>query len=124
MKAGALHFSLAAAVLLACSSSANAACVANYRFHVSSEGPWQAHGAIGQGKSCTGSYTAGGNLVFKRLWLFSPPARGKIKLHEGGRYTYTAPTGFTGADPFTLRVCGVEGGHEGCANIVYNMTVS
>ncbi|MBR0824851.1 hypothetical protein JQ596_04825 [Bradyrhizobium manausense] len=118
------HFVLAAGILLASQSAASAACVANYRFHVTSEGPWNAYGAIGQGKSCTGSYKAGGTTVFKRLWLVSAPARGKIQLHEGGTYTYTAPKGYTGPDSFTLRVCGKERNTEGCANIVYSMTVS
>ncbi len=62
-------------------------------------------------------------MVFKRLLLAQAPAHGKVRLREGGTYFYTAPTGYAGPDSFTLRVCGKEGTIEGCANLIYNMTV-
>jgi hypothetical protein len=55
--------------------------------------------------------------------LTEPPARGTLRLREGGTYSYTAPTGFTGNDPFMLRICGMEGLITGCSKIVYNMSV-
>ncbi|MFO1112135.1 MAG: Ig-like domain-containing protein [Bradyrhizobium sp.] len=118
------RFFLAAGLLILTASQANAACIRFMNFRLTSEGPWQGHGSIQQGKSCSGSYTAGGTMVFKRLYLVQAPAHGKVQLREGGTYFYTAPTGFTGSDPFTLRVCGREGAVEGCANLVYNMTVN
>ena len=118
------RFFLVAAVTLIMASPADAACIRFMNFNLTSAGPWQGHGSIQQGKTCSGSYTAGGTWTFKRLYLVQAPARGKVQLREGGTYSYTAPTGFTGSDPFTLRVCGKEGNIDGCANLVYNMTVN
>ena len=116
---------LLAGVLAILASSADAACIARRNFHLTSEGPWGGgHGTIQQGKTCSGNFTAGGNMIFKRLYLVQAPARGKVQLREGGTYFYTAPTGYTGKDTFTLRVCGKEGSIEGCANLIYEMTVN
>lgn len=114
---------LAAVIVLALPSSARAACVRFFNFHVTSEGPWHGHGTIKQGQTCSGNYTAGGNMVFKRLFLAQAPAHGTVRLREGGTYFYTASAGYSGPDSFTLRVCGKEGTVEGCANLIYNMTV-
>lgn len=118
------RFFLAAAPILLLASPADAACTSFFKFNLTSEGPWQAHGVIRQGATCSGNYYAGATWTFKRLYLVKAPARGKVQLREGGYYSYTAPTGFTGSDPFTLRVCGREGTIDGCANLVYNMTVN
>ena len=112
-----------AAVAMLVASDAEARCVSSYRFNLSSEGPWPTYGTIDAGTTCSGSYNSGGTTVFKRLYLAQPPRHGRVRLQEGGRYAYTAPSGYTGPDPFTLRVCGLTGTYEGCANIVYNMTV-
>jgi hypothetical protein len=118
------RFFLAAGLMLPLAAPAEAACIRFMNFHLTSEGPWQGYGTIQQGKTCSGSYTAGGTWTFKRLYLVQAPAHGKVQLREGGTYFYTAPAGFTGSDPFTLRVCGKEGNIDGCANLVYNMTVN
>jgi hypothetical protein len=114
---------LTAGVLLALQSPVGAACIRFVNFHLTSEGPWNGYGTIRQGQTCSGSYSAGGTMVFKRLYLAQAPTRGSVRLREGGHYFYTAPTGYSGSDPFTLRVCGKEGTIEGCANVIYNMTV-
>jgi len=54
--------------------------------------------------------------------LVTPPARGKIKLREGGYYIYTAPSS-QGSDKFTLRVCGSQNNSPGCATLNYSVTV-
>ena len=100
-----------------------AACITPIHFHLTSEGPWKGHGDIKQGRSCSGTYRPGPIAAFRRLYLTEPPAHGTLLLHEGGTYSYTAPTGFTGSDPFMLRVCGKEGLVTGCSKIVYSMTV-
>jgi len=114
---------LAAVAVLLLQSPAGAACVRSFTFHLSSEGPWSGYGTIKQGRTCSGNYTAGGTMIFKRLLLMQAPAHGAVRLRQGGTYFYTAPKGYSGADPFTLRVCGKEGTIEGCANIIYSMTV-
>jgi hypothetical protein len=115
-------FLLSAGLLLS-QSPLQAACISPIHFHLTSEGPWKGHGDIRQGRTCNGYYRAGRIATFRRLYLTEPPAHGTLLLQEGGTYSYTAPTGFTGNDPFMLRICGKEGLVTGCSKIVYNMTV-
>ena len=114
---------LLSAGLLLPHSPLQAACIAPIHFHFTSEGPWKGHGDIKQGGTCNGHYRPGRIATFRRLYLTEPPAHGTLRLREGGTYSYTAPTGFIGSDPFMLRVCGKEGLITGCSKIVYNMTV-
>ena len=116
-------FLLCTGLLLLSQSPLHAACIAPIHFHLTSEGPWKGHGDIKQGRSCSGNYRPGRIATFRRLYLTEPPAHGTLLLHEGGTYSYTAPTGFTGSDPFMLRICGKEGLITGCSRIVYDMTV-
>jgi len=118
-----LRLVLLSAGLLLSQSPLQAACITPIHFHLTSEGPWKGQGDIKQGWTCNGSYRAGRIATFRRLYLTEPPAHGTLLLHEGGSYSYTATTGFTGSDPLMLRVCGREGLFTGCSRIVYNMTV-
>lgn len=81
--------------------------------------------SIRAGATCEATFGSSGAAAFtyKRLWLVTPPARGKIKLREGGYYIYTAPAA-TGTDKFTLRVCGSENNSSGCATLNYTVTVN
>ena len=115
-------FLLSASLLLSL-SPLHAACIRPINFHLTSEGPWKGYGDIKQGRTCKGYYRAGWIASFRRLYLTEPPAHGTLLLHEGGTYSYTAPTGFSGSDPFMLRVCGKEGFVTGCSKILYDMTV-
>ena len=76
------------------------------------------------GATCEATFGSfgGANLTFKRLLLVTPPARGKIKLREGGYYIYTAHSS-QGSDKFTLRVCGSQNNSPGCATLNYSVTV-
>jgi Bacterial Ig domain len=109
--------------LLLSQSPLQAACIAPIHFHLTSEGPWKGHGGIEQGRTCNGYYRTGRIATFRRLYLTEPPLHGTLLLHEGGTWSYTAPTGFTGSDPFMLRICGTEGLITGCSKIVYDMAV-
>jgi hypothetical protein len=113
---------LSAGMLLSL-SPLQAACITPIHFHLTSEGPWHGHGDIKRGRTCNGYYRTGRIATFQRLYLTEPPAHGTLRLREGGTYSYTAPTGFTGRDPFMLRICGREGLVTGCSRIVYNITV-
>jgi hypothetical protein len=115
-------FLLAAGLLLP-HSPLQAACITPIHFHLTSEGPWKGHGDIKRGGTCSGYYRTGPIASFRRLYLTEQPGHGTLLLHEGGTYSYTAPTGFTGSDMFMLRVCGREGLITGCSKVVYNMTV-
>jgi hypothetical protein len=115
-------FVASAGLLLGC-SPLQAACITPIHFHLTSEGPWKGHGDIRQGRTCNGDYRPGWIATFRRLYLTEPPAHGTLLLHEGGTYSYTAPTGFIGTDAFMLRICGREGLVTGCSKIVYTMRV-
>ena len=114
---------LLSASLLLSHAPLQAACIKPINFHLTSEGPWKGRGDIKQGSTCDGTYRTGRITTFRKLYLTEPPAHGTLLLHEGGTYSYTAPTDFTGSDPFMLRVCGKEGLITGCSRIVYNMEV-
>ena len=80
--------------------------------------------SIKSGTTCESTFSGISVLLvqFKRLWLVSAPARGKIRLREGGYYIYTAPVG-AGSDKFTLKVCGSQNNSNGCATINYTVNV-
>jgi hypothetical protein len=116
-------FLLSTGLLLLSQSPVQAACITPIHFHLTSEGPWKGHGDIRQGRTCEGFYLAGRIAAFRRLYLTEAPAHGTLRLHEGGTWSYTAPIGFMGSDPFILRICGREGLITGCSRILYDMTV-
>jgi hypothetical protein len=89
-------FLLSAGLLLS-QSPLQAACITPIHFYLTSEGPWKGHGDIRQGRTCDGFYREGRIAIFRRLYLTQPPAHGTLRLHEGGTWSYTAPTGFTAA---------------------------
>src|SRR4051812_15210057 len=112
-----------AAALLIYTGDAFAACVAPFRFQLTSQGPWSAFGTIKSGSSCSGSFNSSGPIIYKRLYLAAAPQHGAVRLQEGGKYFYSSQAGYVGKDNFTLKVCGNQGGHDGCADITYAMTV-
>ena len=81
---------------------------------------------IQSGATCESTFGTFGNanFTFKRLYLVSAPARGKIRLREGGYYIYSAPANYKGTDEFKLRVCGTENSNEGCADLQYSVTIN
>jgi hypothetical protein len=108
---------------LLCTHSAQAAgCEFAGYFHLTSTGPWPKTGRILAGHACGSGFRAGGSMIFKRLLLVKKPDRGSITLIEHGHYRYQAPQ-TPGTDSFTLRVCGNEGGYDGCADLVYTIAV-
>ena len=93
-------------------------------YKLSYDADWPMYISIKAGATCEATFGSfgGANLTFKRLLLVTPPARGKIKLREGGYYIYTAPSS-QGSDKFTLRVCGSQNNSPGCATLNYSVTV-
>lgn len=93
-------------------------------YKLTHDAEWPMHISIKAGATCEatfGSY-GGANLTFKRLLLVTQPARGRIRLREGGYYIYTAPSS-PGTDTFTLRVCGSQNNSPGCATLNYSVAV-
>lgn len=87
-------------------------------------GPWSRSMTVNAGSECGGTFGAAGRVVFKHLYLVTPPQHGTVALREGGHYHYAAKAGYRGADDFMLRVCGIGwGGRERCANLHYAVTV-
>jgi hypothetical protein len=93
-------------------------------YKLSYDADWPMYISIKARATCEATFGSfgGANLTFKRLLLVTPPARGKIKLREGGYYIYTAPSS-QGSDKFTLRVCGSQNNSPGCATLNYSVTV-
>jgi Big-like domain-containing protein len=118
---------LLAFVTLACTSATDAAQICDRRggYHLSSDGNYPMFIRTRAGSTCEATFSnvSGSDLTFKRLFLVTPPAQGKINLREGGYYVYSAPSGYRGADTFTLKVCGTENNKPGCATLNYSVTI-
>src|SRR6185312_5601213 len=114
-------------MILACTNAGHAAQICDRRggYHLSYDGNYPMFIRTRAGTSCEATFSnvSGSNLTFKRLFLVTPPARGKINLREGGYYIYSAPSGYRGADSFTLKVCGSENNKPGCATLNYSVTI-
>jgi hypothetical protein len=93
-------------------------------FQFTSPGPWPLYTASKSGEECQGTFRAGVNTHFKRLFVLSPPQRGTIRLQQGGYYYYRSQPGFRGIDSFSLRICGVQGSVEGCTELAMRMQVN
>lgn len=78
---------------------------------------------VASGMSCGGTFSAGGPVTFKRLYLTDSPRHGRVVLQQGGHYHYTATAGYHGADSFSLRICGIGRRGQGCGNLHYTVTV-
>jgi hypothetical protein len=94
-------------------------------YHLSHDGNYPMFIRTHAGTSCEATFSnrAGSDLTFKRLFLVTPPVHGKINLREGGYYIYSAPSGYRGADTFTLKLCGTESNKPGCATLNYSVTI-
>ena len=97
------------AVLLSAHGAQAEMCSRVGTYKLSLDADWPMYISTKAGATCEATFGSfgGANLTFKRLLLVTPPARGKIKLREGGYYIYTAPSS-QGPDKFTLRVCGAK----------------
>ena len=93
-------------------------------YKLTHDAEWPMHISIKAGATCEATFGSfgGANLTFKRLLLVVQPARGKIRLREGGYYIYSAPAS-PGTDKFTLRVCGSQNNSPGCATLNYSVAV-
>jgi len=98
-------------------------CVAPFRFFFGSAQPFPAYVFVKAGKTCTSGFSAGSRMIFKRLYLASPPSKGKVTLREGGFFTYHAPSA-PGRDGFTLKLCGKDNNLEGCADLQVQVEIS
>jgi hypothetical protein len=120
------RFVLTMLAVALCSHAAHAEmCSRVGTYKLTHDAEWPMHISIKAGATCEATFGSfgGGNLTFKRLLLVARPARGKIKLREGGYYIYTAPSS-SGSDTFTLRVCGSQNNSPGCATLNYSVTVN
>ena len=117
---------ISSAALALSSAVADAAqCSRKGTYQLSHDGDYPMFITARAGTTCEATFGSfgGANLTFKRLFLVTPPARGKINLREGGYYIYTAPSS-SGTDTFTLRVCGSQDNKPGCATLKYSVTVN
>ena len=106
-------------------------CTISSPFNLTSEGPWPATGTVRSDGYCDKGFRIGGGMryhagvmMFKRLYLASPPSHGRIMLREGGHFRYTPNKNYVGTDKFTLRICGLINNTESCANLEHTMNVT
>jgi hypothetical protein len=109
--------------VLASTSDVLAACSVKGSFRLTSEGPWTRFMSLTSGGGCGNTFRSFGAMFYKRLYLVTPPQHGNVVLREGGHYRYFSKAGYHGSDSFMLRICGNTNGHDGCANLQYNVTV-
>ncbi len=104
-------------------SDASAKCSVRGQYHLTSEGPWPRSIVMRSGDVCEQTFHAGGTMMFKRLYVVTRPHQGTLNLREGGYFRYVPKTGYKGTDAFTLRICGEQGGRQGCANLAFDATI-
>jgi hypothetical protein len=110
-------------LLLSNEANAKECSIPQFRFRVTSQGPWPAHMTVQSGKSCGSRHWRFGGIL-KQLYLASPPRHGKVVLSFPGGYHYFPAPGYLGDDSFTLKICGtVNGGFEGCADLLFGVNV-
>jgi len=120
------RLALLAFVTLACTTASHATQICDRRggYHLSHDGNYPMFIRTRAGTSCEATFSnvRGSDLIFKRLFLVTPPVHGKINLREGGYYVYSAPSA-KGTDAFTLKLCGTENKQSGCATLNYSVTI-
>ncbi|OJY13531.1 MAG: hypothetical protein BGP05_16415 [Rhizobiales bacterium 62-47] len=110
--------------LLLPTGEAAADCIMPFKFNITSQGPWPAYMRVKSGEGCGSRTWRIDTFTAKRLYLAAAPQHGKVTLHAPGGYRYVSAKGYTGADRFTLKICGqTYGGYEGCADLLFNVTV-
>jgi hypothetical protein len=109
--------------LIASTQSADAACRIRGYFHMSSVGPWTFSVTTDRNGCRNRSFTAGGQMMFRNLYIEQKPQHGTLSLAQGGRYTYIPRSGFTGTDQFKLEICGEYLGRDSCVILQYDVTV-
>jgi hypothetical protein len=92
-------------------------------FKLTSPGPWVMTSVARAGQECRSYFRSYGQVIFKKLYLVSAPANGTVRLQSGGYYFYKPKPGFRGEDSFALRICGSQGGLDGCTDLSMKMTV-
>jgi hypothetical protein len=92
-------------------------------FRLTSPGPWIMTSVARSGQECRGYFRSSGTTIFKNLYLVSAPSNGTVRLQSGGYYFYKAKAGFRGNDAFTLRICGTQGGFDGCTDLALKIIV-
>jgi hypothetical protein len=100
------------------------ACAHSFELRLGQEGPWPAHGRTKRDTTCKSWFLSrSGSVVYKRLFRVENAQHGSVGLQQGGFFSYTPNQGYVGQDRFALRVCGTVDGKDGCANLIFNMTV-
>src|SRR5258705_1934278 len=111
-------------LLLSNEANAKECSIPQFRFRVTSQGPWPAHMTVQSGQSCGSRHWRFGG-IFRQLYLASPPRHGKVVLSFPGGYRYFPAPGYLGDDSFTLKICGtMNGGFEGCADLLFGVIVT
>ena len=114
---------LVSPLLLSNEANAKTCTIPSFHFRVISQGPWPVHMTFNRARAAA---VAVGALVASSSSsiLRAAPRRGKVVLSFSGRYDCTPSPGYLGDDTFTLKICGVvNGGFEGCADLLFSVNV-
>ncbi len=93
------------------------------RFHFSQNESVSTSGTSTKGSACTHRFWVNGTSHYTSGAIASPPGHGKLIQSGMLNFRYQPSSGFKGADRYSLKICGRDGGGSGCATITYNIMV-
>ena len=113
--------------LVAWAATTSAACADCVRigvgFHFAQNESVSTSGTSTWGSACTHRFSANGTAHYTSGAIGSRPSHGTLTQSGMLSFRYQPAPGFKGADRYSLKICGSDGGGAGCATITYNMTV-
>jgi hypothetical protein len=93
------------------------------RFHLSQNESVATSGTSTKGSACSHRFWVNGTQYYTSGAITSRPSHGTLTQSGMLNFRYQPASGFKGADRYSLKICGKDGGGSGCATITYNITV-
>jgi len=75
------------------------------------------------GGACVHTFVAKGNATLTDASIADPPGNGTLTQLDAFKFKYQPNNGFTGADQYTIEVCGDGPNGPGCAQLTWQTTV-
>jgi hypothetical protein len=92
-------------------------------FQVSQNQSVSATAVSTKGSACAMGFGAGGVSSYSSGAVVSRPSHGQAIQTSMLNFVYKPTAGFKGVDRFSVKVCGNNGGANGCSTITYDVTV-
>jgi hypothetical protein len=93
------------------------------RFHFSQNESVSTSGTSTKGSACTHRFWVNGTSHYTSGAIAARPSHGTLTQSGMLNFRYQPASGFKGADQYSLKICGKDGGGSGCATVTYNITV-